>query len=101
VLASAGFHVSEATDGEDAIRQVSRLGHGFDVVLLDQNMPGMSGTETFRHLREHISASRIVLVSGMLALEPERASALGAQRFLYKPFAAEELIQAVNDAVNG
>jgi CheY-like chemotaxis protein len=101
VLGGAGFQVAEATDGEDALRQVARLGSAFDLILLDQNMPGMSGTETFRHLLAHLPASRIVLLSGIVLLDPERIQALGAQRVLPKPFANEELIRMVRDAVEG
>jgi CheY-like chemotaxis protein len=100
VLASAGYDVAEAQDGEEAIRQVARRSSAFDAVLLDQNMPGMSGVETFCLLREHIAASKIVLLSGMLGLEPETVAAIGAQRFLPKPFINSELIEIVNEAVN-
>jgi CheY-like chemotaxis protein len=100
VLTAAGFLVSEALDGEDAVRQVARRDSCFDAVLLDQNMPGMSGTEAFCLLREHILPSKIVLLSGMMGLAAEEAAAIGAHRFLPKPFLNAELIQVVNEAAN-
>lgn len=99
VLGSAGFLVTEATDGPEALRQVAQGSPPFDVVFLDQKLPGMSGEETFAHLRELVPASRIVVLSGCLLPEPETSATLGVQHFLPKPFASEELLRAVRDAL--
>lgn len=100
VLGGAGFQVTEAADGEEALRRVGDPGAAFDAVLLDQNMPGLSGLDTFRQLLAHLPPSRIILLSGMMAVEPERIQALGAERFLPKPFANDELIRMVREAVD-
>lgn len=100
VLASAGFQVVEAAGGEDALRLVSHNRARFDAVLLDQNMPGLSGTETLRLLRQHLPPSKIVLVSGLPDLESDRPTALGGERFLPKPFGHDELVRVVREAAS-
>lgn len=98
VLASAGFQVVEAAGGEDALRLVANGQGRFDAVLLDQNMPGLSGVETLQQLRQHVPPSKIVLVSGMPGLEPDQSGWLNGERFLPKPFGHEELVRVVREA---
>jgi two-component system chemotaxis response regulator CheY len=100
VLASAGFQVTEAIDGEDAIRLCRQPGASFDLVLLDQQMPRLSARETLDQLRRHKPAAKVVMLSGGLpGKDVERWLADGALRFLQKPFVNEELIQMVQEAL--
>lgn len=100
VLAAAGFQVLEAGGGEDAVRLVSNGQPPFDAVLLDQNMPGLSGVETLRLLRQHLPPSKIVLVSGMPGLDADNCLCPAGERFLPKPFDHEELIRVVREAAS-
>ena len=49
-LAGSGFAVEEARNGEEALGAVRR--HPFDLVLLDINMPGISGIDACRKIRD-------------------------------------------------
>lgn len=94
-------HVAEAADGEEALRLVQ--GGDFGLVLLDVNMPRMNGLELLTALRE-ATATRtlpVVMVSTEgSAVRIQRFADLGAA-FVRKPFAPEELVDAIVDAIGG
>jgi CheY-like chemotaxis protein len=102
VLRGAGFQVTEAADGEDALRALMQPGQSFDVVLLDHRMPRMSGPETLRRIREHAPSTKVVMLSGGIPDgDLETWIGNGDVRFLPKPFANDELIQVVQEALAG
>src|SRR6266852_8162691 len=90
-LAASGFEVAEAASGEEAIRAVR---HGkFDLILLDINMPGMTGIEACRRIRATIARVGIVMITVRDA-EDDKIEALeaGADDFVTKPFRFRELL---------
>jgi DNA-binding NarL/FixJ family response regulator len=97
VLEAAGHEiVGEAADGEQALTQAP--GAGPDVVLLDLNMPTMSGFEALPQLRELLPATKIlILTTGQAPRERARALEAGADGFIVKPvrvFSLDEEIHA-------
>jgi CheY-like chemotaxis protein len=102
VLTTAGFQVVEASDGRDAVRQYAEANGAIDLVLLDQQMPQLSGRETLDALRQCDPAVRVVLLSGGVPDgETERALASGNLRFLSKPFLNQELVRVVRQSLDG
>lgn len=98
-LEAAGYEVGEAADGEEGL---ARFGDGdaFDVVLLDQRMPGIDGLETLRRLLERTPDARIVMVTAYASVElAVDAMRLGATNFLRKPMTPEALRAAVAGSV--
>jgi PAS domain S-box-containing protein len=90
ILEAAGCEVVEAVDGADAVARV-KSGAGFDVLLSDVRMPGLSGPEVAKAVRALAPSTRVVLMSGYTG---EEASAL-ADAFLAKPFTPDDLVNAV------
>jgi len=90
-LAASGFAVEEAGTGNDAL---SVLQHrAFDLVLLDVNMPGMSGVEACRKIRELAPRTGIIMVTVRDAEEDKvRALEAGADDYVTKPFQFRELV---------
>jgi DNA-binding NtrC family response regulator len=90
VLASLGYEVSAAVNGEDALKQLEAK--AFGLILLDLKMPGMEGLEVLRQvvkLRPHI---RVIIVSAHGTVENAvEAIKLGAVDFIQKPFAPQEI----------
>jgi diguanylate cyclase (GGDEF)-like protein/PAS domain S-box-containing protein len=84
-LQKAGFEVSTATDGEDGLRQF-RACH-FDMVMLDVEMPGLTGHEICSALRAQAGALLpIVMVTGMDDVQSiDKAYEAGATDFIAKP----------------
>lgn len=96
VLHRAGYQVSEARDGVEALEAMSR--QAFDVVLLDNMMPRMSGIEVLESVGLLRRAERpLLLVISALATRADIRSyyVRGADDFLAKPFATEELVDRV------
>jgi two-component system KDP operon response regulator KdpE len=90
-LAAGGFVVEEAGSGTDAV-EAFRQKH-FDLVLLDVNMPGMSGLEACRQIRGFAPRAGIVMVT-VRDSEDDKVYALesGADDYLTKPFRIRELV---------
>jgi PAS domain S-box-containing protein len=92
-----GLEVEEARDGRMAIAAVdsaARRGHPFDLVLMDVQMPGMSGHEATVELRKSWSAEDlpiIALTAAALVSERDLAMAAGMNDFLTKPIDAPKL----------
>ncbi|HJV61995.1 MAG TPA: PAS domain S-box protein [Albitalea sp.] len=97
LLEQWGVEVSQAGDGQQAIElveQAAARGRPFDVVLMDVQMPGMSGHEATRLLRRHHPAARlpiIALTAAALVSERDQALAAGMNDFLTKPIDAARL----------
>jgi two-component system, OmpR family, KDP operon response regulator KdpE len=90
-LAASGFSVEEAGTGKDALSLVQH--RPFDLVLLDVNMPGMSGIEACRQIRELAPRTGIVMVTVRDAEEDKvRALEAGADDYVTKPFQFRELV---------
>ena len=60
-LEGKGYEVSVATNGEDALEMVK--GEKFDVMLLDESMPGMGGLETLNEIKEIDPALQVVMIT--------------------------------------
>jgi len=90
-LAASGFTVEEAGTGTEALRFMQQ--RPFDLVLLDINMPGMSGIEACREIRALAPGTGIVMVTVRDAEEDKvRALEAGADDYVTKPFRFRELV---------
>lgn len=92
-LDSAGYQVEHARDGSEALAVLERFKPG--VVVTDLVMPGMSGEDLVRAIRQRgADQPRVLVVSGLDGLGP-RAAAIGADGYLRKPFDLDTLLTAV------
>jgi two-component system KDP operon response regulator KdpE len=97
-LMELGFQVVEAWRGEEAIQMLR--GGGFDVVLLDVNMPGIGGIETLRRIRSFAPRLPILMLTVRDAEEEKvEALELGADDYVTKPFSTRELVARIRTAV--
>ncbi|MEZ5488348.1 MAG: LytTR family DNA-binding domain-containing protein [Steroidobacteraceae bacterium] len=87
--------VGEATDGEDALRQLDDCDP--DIVLLDVRMPGMDGIETARRIAENPAPPAVIFTT---AFDEYALSAFDAQAvaYLLKPIRREKLAAALAQA---
>ena len=93
-LAAEGYAVEASPDGGDALASVERSTP--DLVVLDLSMPGLDGLSVARRLRDKGLGLPILMLTARDAV-PDRVAGLdsGADDYLVKPFAAEELIARV------
>lgn len=96
VLASRGYRILEAVNGEDAVVKYSTATPAIDLVLLDFNMPRVDGCEAITRIRKINPKARAVFLSGGARDSEERTIRdLPMVAFLYKPFDNQELLQTV------
>ncbi len=92
VLKRLGYEPAAFSGGAAALEAFKAAPGRFDVVLTDEVMPGLSGTELARSLRELRDDLPIVLVSGYIGpMMTERAVAAGVSEILKKPVQSREL----------
>jgi two-component system, NtrC family, response regulator HydG len=96
-LRAAGHVVQPAASGEEGF-ELAR-GDAFDVILSDMRMPGLSGLEVLRKLRDvRVDASFIVMTGFGTIDTAVEAMKLGAVDFVQKPFFRDELVMRVKSA---
>lgn len=93
------YEITEARDGDEALAAARRLAP--DVILLDVLMPGRTGLEVLRELREDPALARTkVIVLTAATGTVDAALAARADRFLAKPFRPAELAALVDDLLS-
>ena len=89
-----GMAVDIAFDGEQALDRVGVT--SYDVVVLDRDLPGVSGDEVCRHLIAAGGESRILMLTAAGTIEDRvDGLSLGADDYLPKPFAFAELVARI------
>lgn len=97
-LKGAGYDVTEAEDGKDALR-VLEGGLKADLIITDLNMPQMDGFDLITALRgnpAHKYVPILILTTESDPAKKERGKAAGATGWIVKPFNPEKLVQVVN-----
>ena len=96
-LKSAGFEVTEAVDGCDAL---NKAGSGaFNLVLADVNMPNMDGITLIRELRQNPSykfTPMLMLTTEAGTDKKSEGKAAGATGWIVKPLNPEQLVATIN-----
>ncbi len=93
MLRREGYEVSVAATGPDGLAIYDRT--GADLVLLDLMLPGMSGTEVCRALRQKSNVPIIILTARDSEVDKVVGLELGADDYVTKPFSSRELIARV------
>ena len=96
-LQESGFKVLVATDGEQALKRVSRIKP--DLILLDVKLPGIDGFETFRRLKATDAARDVPVIFITAGADVEakvRGLESGAVDYITKPFHPEEVVARIN-----
>jgi two-component system, OmpR family, response regulator RegX3 len=93
MLRREGFEVAIAATGPDALSQFDRS--GADLVLLDLMLPGLSGTEVCRSLRQRSNVPVIMLTARDSEVDKVVGLELGADDYVTKPFSSRELVARI------
>ena len=97
-LSESHYAVDQAKDGEEGVNRV-RAGK-YDLVLLDVNMPRMSGLEALREIKLHDPSIIVIILTAFSNIrDAVEATKEGAYNYLEKPIKAENLVYIVDKAL--
>lgn len=100
LLVREGWRVDTHSDGGDAVEVIRRARP--DLVILDMMLPGKSGMDILRELRElaDLAALPVLMLTARgQTRDRELAEKAGVSRFMTKPFSNAEVLTAVRDLV--
>jgi len=98
MLKSESFNVFTTDLGEEGV-DLSKL-YDYDIILLDLNLPDMSGYEVLRSLRVSKIRTPILILSGLAGIEDKvRGLGFGADDYMTKPFHNDELVARIQAIV--
>lgn len=97
-LSENHYHVEQARDGEEGVNRV-KAGK-FDLVLLDVNMPRLSGLEALKEIKSHDPSIIVLVLTAFSNIrDAVEATREGAYNYLEKPIKSENLVYLVDKAI--
>lgn len=93
-LTAAGFQTVTVTDGAEVCQLIEE--EPFDLVLLDLMLPGKSGYEICREIRDKVDIPILMVTARTESVDKIRGLGLGADDYIAKPFDPAELVARVN-----
>lgn len=94
-LTAQGYRCSIIPDGELGLELAALATH--DIIILDIQLPGLSGLEVIRRLRERRNMTPVIVVSALSEPDDKVVGLnLGADDYLAKPFCPNELVARIN-----
>jgi len=98
LMTQNGYDVDTANSGEEAIEKLKSSKYG--VLLLDLNMGGISGDDVMDFVKQNNITTTVIVVSGESSFEAAKnALKHGAYDFVRKPYAMENLLNSVDNAI--
>ncbi|MET0344411.1 MAG: EAL domain-containing response regulator [Polyangiales bacterium] len=98
-LSRAGYHTLDAPSGKEALTILEK--EQVDVIFTDLAMPGMTGLEFVRHVRDRDPDLPILVITGAPGMDTAIESIdVGVFRYLTKPITPAEIVRAASDAVH-
>ena len=100
LLSRTSYRLIEAIDGESGV--VKAQSELPDLILMDVQLPKMSGLDATRQLRADAKTAAIpivVITSFALSGDAEKAKAAGASAYIAKPYSPRELLQKIRELV--
>lgn len=96
-LTRAGYEVTEANNGEEALQKYDENNGDFDVAILDIMMPGIDGLQVCKELRNMNGGIGIIMLSARTQeMDKVTGLMLGADDYITKPFSPSELTARVD-----
>jgi len=93
-LASEGYQVESASDGDEAISIIEKK--QFDLVLLDIKMPKVDGFEVLKFIKKSFPAIKVIMLTAFADLKNAiESKKLGAEDFISKPYDLVDLLTTI------
>lgn len=98
ILVAQGFDVESATDGESALQRINDV--NYDLVLLDLQMPKLSGFDVLKELKKSNVMVKVIVVSACaMSSDIQKAKGLGCTDFITKPIRLNDFLSSVKGAL--
>ena len=99
-IARAGYSVVCLSNGVEAISRLSK--ERYDLAILDINLPGKSGLEVLKFIRDKNLSTRVLMITGFDSLSNAiKAVRMGADDYIPKPFDGGYLLASVRSVMRG
>ncbi len=96
ILEDYGYTVTGVTDSLEALEKVRADSKQFDLIITDQTMPGLTGSELAKAVLEITPLMPIIICTGHSEVtSAEESLAMGIKKYLYKPVQGDELVRTV------
>ncbi|MCF8055319.1 MAG: response regulator [Desulfocapsa sp.] len=97
-LKSRGYDVTAVTDSNEALEIFRSQPENFDLLITDQTMPGLTGTELARAVLKIKPSLLVIMCTGHSDIIPEKQTgSMGINRYVFKPLHKDELLDAVQE----
>jgi PAS domain S-box-containing protein len=101
MLEELGYHVTTAASGEEGLAKFKAQPEGFQVVITDQTMPGMSGSTMAQDILKIKPDLPIILCTGYsTTISAEQAKAIGIRAFAMKPLLCQDLARLIRGVLD-
>ena len=101
-LQEAGYHILVARDGEEALRVFNHPGQKPDLVVMDVDLPKISGVEAFKLMRAARPATKVIFCTGSIDdLLEKRITGWKGSKILRKPYSARDLMICIRNLLDG
>jgi PAS domain S-box-containing protein len=95
-LENFGYTVTGVTDSREALEKVRARPNRFDLIITDQTMPGLTGSELAKAILEIVPHMPVIICTGYSAVtSAEDARAMGIKKYIHKPIDTKELTGTV------
>ena len=100
-LENLGYHITSTTDSKDALEKIRTNPDGFDLLITDQTMPGLTGAELATAVKEIKPTLPIILCTGHSSvLSQEQSQTYGMARYIGKPIIGNELSNTIREVLD-
>jgi CheY-like chemotaxis protein len=101
MLESLGYSVQCQTNGEDALHEYLDNPGSYDLIITDQSMPGMTGSQMTQKIRESSYTVPVILCTGYSAkITEENWRKSGIDGFVVKPFRKKDIARMIRDILD-
>ena len=100
ILINLGYRVTAFSDSPQALSAIQSSPDGFDLIITDYTMPGLTGLDMVKKLRSAGVLIPVILTSGFLGKNiEESAKEAGVSQLLYKPTNTHQLANSIRKAL--
>ena len=97
-LSTAGYDVTSASDGDEAISFLRK--NNFDLALLDIKMPKVDGIEVLKFIHKNFPGMKVIMLTGFADLKHAmEAKEFGARDFITKPYRIDDVLSTITSVL--